>query len=51
MHRAFVLQGALTLAVTSLVFGIEGKQTRRKLDEQRSREVKEATEEIQMPII
>ena len=35
MHRAFIFQASLVSAAVLLVFGVEGKQTRRAQDELR----------------
>lgn len=40
MHRAIIFAGIIALAASVTAFGSEGKQTRRKLDEQRMQEAK-----------
>ncbi|KAI0799593.1 major facilitator superfamily domain-containing protein [Irpex lacteus] len=41
MHRAIIFQGAFALATSMTVFALQGKQSRRELDEQRMQETKQ----------
>ncbi|KAI0799574.1 major facilitator superfamily domain-containing protein [Irpex lacteus] len=47
MHQAIIFAGIIALAASVTAFGSEGKQTRRKLDEQRMQEAKEDVEMIE----
>ena len=42
MHRAFIFQGALVTSVVAFVYLLEGKQTRRNLDEEKREEADRA---------
>lgn len=41
MRRAIIFQGAFALAASMTVFALQGKQSRRELDEQRMQETKQ----------
>lgn len=50
MHRAFIFQGAFALATSMTVFALQGKQSRRELDEQRMQETKQDVRMVEQAI-
>ena len=50
MHRAIIFEGAFALAVSALVFALEGKQRRRELDEQRMQQTKQEVALVEQTI-
>ncbi|KAI0085553.1 major facilitator superfamily domain-containing protein [Irpex rosettiformis] len=50
MHRAIIFEGVFALSSSVMVFALQGKQTRRELDEQRMQEARREDEIIEQVI-